>query len=166
MSGILASFETERALRGALERLRNSGLSRLETYTPVALDEHPSGSPIPAIMFAVGLLGFLAFFALMAYADMVSYPVDVGGRPRFAWPAFIPIAFELGILCAMVAGFVAFFFAGPLLRLHAPVDECAGFRAASRDGWMVMVQETNPGRLAAARAALRELAPTLVEDVP
>ena len=166
MSSLLASFDTERSLRGALDRLRQSGLSRLETYTPAALDEHSAGSPIPAVMFAVGLLGFVAFFALMAYADMVSYPIDIGGRPRFAWPPFIPIAFELGILCAMVAGFAAFFVAGPMLRLHAPVDECEGFRAASRDGWTVVVREDDPGRIATARAVLRELAPTLVEDVP
>lgn len=166
MSGILAGFDSERALRGALERLRQSGLSRLDTYTPMALDEHPTGSPIPVVMFAAGLLGFIAFFALMAYADMVSYPVNVGGRPRFAWPPFIPIAFELGVLCAMVAGFVAFFVAGPLLRLHAPVDECDGFRAASRDGWMVVVREDDAGRIATARAVLRDLAPALVEDIP
>ncbi len=166
MSGLLVGFDFERALRRALAQLRENGWSRVETYTPVALDEHPKGSPIPAIMFGVGLLGFLGFFALLAYADMVSYPIDVGGRPRFAWPPFIPIAFELGILCAMVAGFVAFFVAGPLLRLYTPVDECEGFRAASRDGWMVAVREDDPGRIADARAVLRDLAPVTVEEIP
>ncbi len=166
MSGLLATFGTERALREALDRLRERGHAQVETYTPVALDEHPRGSPVPLLMFAAGLAGFVGFFGLMAYADTVSYPVDIGGRPRFSWPPYVPIAFELGVLCAMLAGFGAAFVAARLLRLHDPVDECDGIRAASRDGWLVAVRDDDPRRVEGARAVLRELGPARVEDLP
>ncbi len=166
MSGVLAAFASEAALRAALDRLRQVGVTRTETYTPVALDDAAETSPLPAIMFAAGVVGFVGFFALMTYADVVAYPVNIGGRPRFSWPAFVPIAFELGVLCAMVAGFVGYIVAGRLLNVYAPVDECDGFRAASRDRWMLALYDADPARVAAAREVLGRSDAARVEDIP
>ena len=94
MRGVLVGFATERALQQALDRLAED-VSDFETYTPVALDEQTTGSPLPLAMFVGGMLGFVGFFLLMAYADLWAYPLDIGGRPDFAWPSFVPIAFEL-----------------------------------------------------------------------
>ena len=166
MTGILAAFGTEPALRDALGALRAEGLSGLEIYTPIPVEERPAGSPVPLAMFVAGVAGFIGFFALMSYADLVSYPLDIGGRPLFAWPAFVPIAFELAVLCAMFAGLAGYFIAGRLLRLHDPVDECDSFRSASRDGFLVAIRDSDPVRLAHARAVLRDLAPAAIEDIP
>lgn len=166
MTGLLAGFDTEQALRRALERFRAERVDDVETYTPVALDEDPTGSPLPLLMFAAGMLGFIGFFLLMTYADVVSYPIDIGGRPRFAWPAFVPIAFELAALCAMGAGFVGWFLASGLPRLYDPIDECESFRAATRDGWFLAIRDEDPATLARARALLDELRPAVVESIP
>ncbi len=169
MSGVLAGFETEAALRHALQRLASEPVGAVETYTPKALDERPgwdqpAGSPLPLVMFVAGVLGFAGFFLLMAYADLTAYPLDIGGRPDFAWPSFVPIAFELGVLCAMGAGFFGYFVVCRMPRLYDPVDECASFRRASRDGWFVACRSEDQRQVAHARALLVGLRPASLEE--
>ena len=91
-------------------------------------------------MFIAGMLGFVGFLLLMTYADVRAYPLDIGGRPKFAWPAFIPIAFELGVLCAMGAGFFGYFWICRMPKLYEAVDVCDSIVEASRDGWFVAVR--------------------------
>ncbi len=164
MSGLLAGFETEDALRRALDQLARRPGGAIETYTPKALDQEGTGSPLPLVMFVTGLLGFVGFFLLMAYADVWAYPLNIGGRPKFAWPPFIPIAFELGVLCAMGAGFLGYFVICRMPRLYDPVDECDSFRRASRDIWFVAVRSDDARHLAQARALLRGLQPSSLEE--
>ncbi len=163
MKGILAEFATEDALREALRRLAGEQIGQVETYTPKALEEHAPGSPLPLLMFVAGMVGFVGFFVLMAYADAWAYPLDIGGRPEFAWPSFMPIAFELGVLCAMGAGFFGYFIVCRMPRFHDPIDECNGFRRATRDGWFLAVRSDDQNRLAEARALLDLLCPTSVQ---
>jgi hypothetical protein len=136
MTGLLAGFESEPALREALEHF--SGWRELET--------------------------FVAFFLLMTYADVGAYPLNIGGRPNFAWPTFIPIAFELGVLCAMLSGFLGFFILCRLPRLHDPIDECASLKGASRDGWFLAIRVDAPHRLEEARRLLAALRPLSLEE--
>ena len=164
MKGLLAGFETEHALRDAVDRLTAERIGDIETYTPIALNEHASGSPLPLMMFLAGVLGFAGFFLLMAYADVWAFPLDIGGRPDFAWPSFVPIAFELSVLCAMGAGFVGYFVLCRMPRPYDPIDECGSFGRASRDGWFVAVRSTDPQRVMHARDVLAVLRPTSVEE--
>ena len=164
MKGVLAGFHTEYALQRALDRLAAEHVGNLETYTPVALNGQPKGSPLPLVMFVAGMMGFVGFFLLMTYADVWAYPLDIGGRPDFAWPSFVPIAFELGVLCAMGAGFVGYFVLCRMPRPYDPVDECDSFRRASRDGWFVAVRCPDPQRFVHAREVLDDLQPASVEE--
>jgi hypothetical protein len=137
----------------------------IETYTPMPLDGVPTrASPLPLCMFLAGTLGFIAFFLLMTYADVRAYPLDIGGRPRFAWPTFVPIAFELGMLCAMATGFVGYFIVCRMPRLYEPVDECGALTLASRDGWFVSIRSDDPDALIAARTLLGVFEPTSVDE--
>lgn len=138
MTELFAAFADRQALQAALHRLRAAELGPLETYTPQALEEGPS--PLPAAIFFAGVLTIAASFALQVYANVSAYPLDIGGRPRFSWPSFIPVALENGILAAVATGFLGYLIINGMPRLYEPVDEAAAIRRASRDLWCVTVR--------------------------
>lgn len=164
MKALLVGFASPQALQHALDHLRAARIGQLETYAPMPLEGEPARSPLPLLMFAAGMAGFVGFFLLMTYADVHAYPLDIGGRPKFAWPAFVPIAFELGVLCAMVAGFFGFFVVCRMPVLYRPIDDQEHFKEASRAGWFLTVRSEDGERLAEARVLIGPLAPTSVEE--
>lgn len=161
-TGLLAGFGSEADMREAGHRLREAGLGRVETHAPKPGQD--SASLLPLAMLAGGVGGATFFFLLQVYATTLSYPVDIGGRPDFGWPAFVPMAFEGGMLCAVLSGFVGYLIANRLPRLYAPVDEAPAFRRASRDLFFVALESSDGAALGRARAVLRDLRPVVVED--
>jgi hypothetical protein len=160
MKTVVASFASEAGLMEALPRLRALGV--VETYTPKALeDDQPS--ILPLVVLVAGLVGAACGFGMQVYANTIAYPVDIGGRPAFSWPAFVPIAFEIGVLAAVLAGFIAFLVINHLPRLYDPVDEVGLMRGAMRDRWCVAIRTELPDR---AHALLRDLSVDEVEELP
>jgi hypothetical protein len=164
MKILLAGFATEQGLSAALPRLRAAQLGVVETYTPKRLENDPDQPPsiLPLVVLIAGLLGFAGSFFMRSYANMASYPVDIGGRPTFSWPAFVPIAFENGILAATLAGCLGFLVVNRLPRLWDPVDEALLIRRASRDRWCVAIRTEAPER---TQALLQSLSAEQIEEV-
>ncbi len=167
MSAVVAAFASQDALIDARARLRSENLGQIEAYTPAALpeDEEGSNSPLPLVIFLAGMLGAAFTFALETYSDVVNWPVNVGGRPEFSWPAFVPVAFEMGILWAISAGFFGYVIVGGLSRLWDPVDEAAAMRNASRDQWVLAVHTDDREALERARRILESYHPLSVEHL-
>jgi hypothetical protein len=165
-SGLLVMFEDEPSLCRALERLRPLHIGELRTYTPKPLELEPPHSPLPMIVLIAGILGAGAGFGMQLYANTVSYPLDIGGRPENSWPAFIPITFELGVLAAVLAGVFGYFIINRLPRLYDRIDELDSIREAMRDGWLMAIRTTDQAQLAQARSIVAELEPLAVEELP
>ncbi len=164
MSGLAAEFAAEAALVDAASRLHQAGLRRVEAYTPYPVEALDALLPrpanlLPALVFAAGMLGLAGGFLLQWYGAAVSYPLDIGGRPPASWPAFIPIAFEIAVLCAVTAGFVGFFAAARLPAPYQPIAALPGFERASQDRFFLVVDEADP-RFAEADVA------AILEDMP
>ncbi len=161
---MVASFASQASLSQALPRLRSAGLGPVETYTPNAIEDpgQPS-SVLPLIVLVSGLSGAALGFWMQVYASGTGYPLDIGGRPAFSWPAFVPIAFETGILAAMLAGFFGFLVISRMPRLYDPVDEAQLMRAVSRDRWCIAIRTEAPDRVA---VLLHALSAEQIEDLP
>lgn len=169
--GLLAGFETPEAFLAALRRLHADGYRRLEAFTPYPVDgadDYTPGreTPIAWIMGAAALLGGGGAFALQYWATH-AYPLDVGGRPLTSWPEFIPITFELTILCAALAGVAGLFILCGLPRLHHPVFHAASFLRASQDAFFVRVRGDDPKfDERRTRALLDDAGARWLEEVP
>ena len=160
MRTLVASFASQGSLMDALPRLRALGV--VETYTPQALEDD-RWSVLPLVVLICGLAGTAGGFGMQVYANTIGYPVNIGGRPEFSWPAFVPIAFEIGVLSAILGGFIAFLVVNHLPRLYDPVDEVSLMRGATRDRWCISIRTEAPDR---AHALLRDLSADAVEELP
>jgi hypothetical protein len=147
--GCLAQFASVPTLLAAVKQLRMDGYTRLEAYTPFAVDGlaealGPVRNRIPLLMLLGGLAGGLGMLALQYYAAVIDYPIDVGGRPDASWPAFIPAALEMTILFAALAGIIGMLVGNGLPRLNHPLFDSERFEAASRDGLFVLLRADDP----------------------
>ena len=101
---------------------------------------------------------------MLYYASVISYPINVGGRPLHSWPVFLVPTFEATVLGATLTGIVAFLISSGLPRLHHPTFAARGFDRASQDRFFLAVADT---RVDAARlsALLDGLGPLSVREV-
>ncbi|HEY1381509.1 MAG TPA: DUF3341 domain-containing protein, partial [Gemmataceae bacterium] len=106
--GVVAEFDNPTALVVAANRTREAGYTRFEAYAPFPIEDlveaigHPR-TRVPLIVFLGGLIGGLTGYALQYVTAVVTYPLNIGGRPYHSWPMFIPVTFECTILGAALA---------------------------------------------------------------
>ena len=143
-SGLAAEFVSANDLLVALQLLWERGYRRMDAFTPhpiEGLEEvlYLGRSRINWIVFPLAMAGAIFAFWLQWYCNAWSYPIDVGGRPPFAWVTDIPITFETGVLAASTVAFVAFFWTIGLPHLTHPLFEVEGFDRASIDRFWLAI---------------------------
>jgi hypothetical protein len=162
--GILAEFKGADALLDAARKAREAGYERVEAYSPFPVEGLAEvigfrKNRIPAIVFIGGLLGGIGGYFMQWYSAVVSYPINSGGKPPHSWPEFIPVTFELTILCAALAGFFGLLLLNGLPRLHHPLFDVPEFDLASRNRFFLCIRED-------ARNFLENLKPIGIWEVP
>ena len=127
---LVATFADEDALRKAAHRLRERGLRIEDAYAPYPLHGFDDligirRSRLPIVAFVAALIGCGAALGMQFYMAVFDWPLNVGGKPANSLLAFIPIAFELTILCSGVATAAAFLARSrlaPGFAAHSAID--------------------------------------------
>lgn len=137
-AGVFGLFDTPEQISAAARATRDKGYTNFDCLTPfpvhgLEFDMGLKRSKVPYITFIMGITGTLnGFFLMFLVHEQVifsslplleylnSYPLNIGGKPTFAWPAMIPIMFELTVL---LGGHATFFSMILLSRLYKPFRE-------------------------------------------
>jgi len=148
--GLLAEFNTPGELVQATEEAYSAGYRRMECYTPYPVEEaaialrfHKTG--VPLVCLLGGIMGLITAFGMETWINVWAYPLNIGGRPLFSWPAFIIPAYEWTILFSGLAAAFGMLALCGLPQLYHPVFNAANFRnGASTDKFFLCLEATDP----------------------
>lgn len=125
LGGIAGIWTEEQAVINAATKTRESGFTKFDAITPYPVHgmEEACGikrSWIPYVAMVAGTAGLLGGLWLTWWTSAVNWPINVGGKPFFSWPAFVPIMFELTILFAALCSVGALFFVAKMPKVDPP----------------------------------------------
>lgn len=170
--GLLAKFDHQEDLIAAAERVYSQGYRDFDAYSPYPVADlaramHLKSSPLPYLMLAGGLAGGIGGFLMMTYATVIDYPQNIGGRPLFSWPAYIPITFELVVLVSALAGILGLFFFTRFPQPYHPVFNSEDFNEhGSQDAFYLSIEANDPQfDLERTRRFLEEQGSVLVSEI-
>jgi len=169
-TGFYAEFASDTAAVAAARRLAERGHVVLDAFTPrpvAALEEvvAPGRSSLNRTVFVWGAIGACTGLGIEWACNAWDYPLNVGGRPPFALPAYIPITFEAMVLFAALAAFFGFMHRAGLPWLAHPAFEVPGFERASNDRFFLLVERASDND-EELRALLGELGALSVSPRP
>lgn len=147
--GLLAEFRSAAAIRAAVQAADKAGYTRLEAFSPFPMPDiakRLGHRPLvmPVIALTTGLMGAAIQYYAQYWMNVVDYPINVGGRPLHAWPAFIPATLIVGIMWAAAAVLVGMLVLNRLPRLHHPLFDAKGFERASQDRFFLYIADSDP----------------------
>jgi Protein of unknown function (DUF3341) len=147
--GLVGEFETGEQLIHAAEKAREAGYRRMDAYTPFPVEglAHAMGlrrNKVPLITLIGGLIGGLGGFGFEYWVNVISYPLNIAGRPFNSWPAFIPVTFELTVLGASLSAVFGMLALNRLPQPHHPLFNVERFKRASTDRFFLAIESRDP----------------------
>ena len=139
---VVGCYDDEEVLFPAVKKVRRAGYKIHDVYTPFAvhgLDKavgyretrlHTAG-------FIYALMGLTTALSGISWILAKDWPLNIGGKPHFALPAWIPIMFELTVLFSAVGMTLTFCY---LCQL-APFVKKHHFHPRATDDMFVMAIE-------------------------
>ncbi len=108
LHSITGIFNTPDEIIEAAEKTAEAGYTKFDVNTPYpvhgmdgAMKLPPSKLGYASLVF--GLSGTFAALIIMYWMSAVDYPLIIGGKPFFSFPAYVPIMFEVTVLSASIA---------------------------------------------------------------
>lgn len=124
--GIAGIWLDEHKLVDAAVKVKAAGFTKFEAISPFPLHgiDDAMGIPrsfIPWVTFIFGLGGFTLGTWFTWWTSTTDWPVNIGGKPMWSLPAFVPIMFELTILFGALSSVGALIFVCGLPKVDPPI---------------------------------------------
>ena len=100
-------------------------------------------SKVPRIALTGGAIGACGAMGMQWWMSAADYPVVIGGKEFFSWPAFVPITFELFVLIS------AFTIMGCLVKFcglgkwSSPLYDAGVMELVTRDKYAVVLESSD-----------------------
>jgi len=148
-AGVVAEFDDEVALKAGAAALRDQGFTRFDAHSPYPIHgmEQAIGQPRSSLgRWTLGgaAVGLVLAVTMTYFPSARFYPLVVAGKPFNGWPAFIPIYFELAVLCAAFGTIAGLFKLGRLTEWYHPTLKNDRFLRVSDDRFMLAVDARDP----------------------
>lgn len=170
--GLLAEFESPTDLVHAAKAAYAAGYRKMDAYSPFPVEEASEAigfhkSYVPLIVLLGGIMGGLSGYALQYWINVISYPLNVGGRPWHSWPAFIVPTFEMTVLFAGLSGVIGMFALNGLPMPYHPLFHVERFGAVTRDRFFLCIEAADPHfDLVGTQEFMLEMKPLSISEVP
>jgi hypothetical protein len=143
--GLLAEFEGPEELVQAVRRARAAGYRKMDAYTPFPIEHLAEElgfhrTALPVVVLIGGLIGCSGGFLLQYWISALDYPLNIGGRPFNSWPSFIPVTFELTILCAALFAVLGMLGLNGLPMPYHPLFNSPRFALATRNRFFLCIE--------------------------
>ncbi|MGN6165209.1 MAG: DUF3341 domain-containing protein [Flavisolibacter sp.] len=139
---VVGCFDDEQVLFPAVKNVRKAGYKIHDVYTPMPVHGLDAAmglrdTSLHTAGFIYGLAGTTTAFSFITWVFTTDWPLNIGGKPFFALPAWIPIMFELTVLFSAVGMVLTFCY---LCQL-APFVKKDHFHLRATDDLFVMAIE-------------------------
>ncbi|MBL4818084.1 MAG: DUF3341 domain-containing protein, partial [Deltaproteobacteria bacterium] len=142
---LLAEYKTPHEICHAAEEVRKAGYKKWDACTPFpvhGLDKAMGlkDSVLPWAVLVAGIIGCVLISWLMIWISAYDYPLNIGGKPTWSVPAFVPPAFEVTILFSSLAAVFGMLFLNGLPRLHHPLFHSKLFEKVTDDRFFIVIE--------------------------
>jgi len=139
---VVGCFDDEEVLFPAVKNVRKTGYKIHDVYTPFAIHglDNALGlreTSLHTAGFIYGITGTATALGFISWIFTNDWPMNIGGKPYFALPAWVPIIFELTVLFSSVGMVLTFCY----LCQMAPFVKKHHFHPRATDDLFVMVIE-------------------------
>lgn len=143
--GIVAEFDTPEELMAASRKVRDAGYKKIDAFAPFPVEGLSEAigfkdKLIPTLMLIGGIVGIIWGLGVQVFSLGWSYPLNIGGRPIWSWPNYIPITFEATVLTCAFTGVVMMFALNGLPQLYHPIFDAPNFDRASTDKFFLLIE--------------------------
>jgi mono/diheme cytochrome c family protein len=147
---LTALFPTPDALMKAAAATVKAGYTRYDVHAPYPVHGIDRAmqlktSPLGYFALVFGVLGGVGAVGLMSWITLVDYPLVIGGKPFWSWPAFVPVAFEITVLSAAVltvVSMIVIFFKFP--NNSHPLHDTPYMKRVASDGFGICIEAADP----------------------
>jgi len=147
--GILAEFNSPKAILDAANSVRKEGYINFDCHTPFPVHglDDAMGLKRSIVGYIVGIgciAGASGGLLLQWWSSTIAYPVVISGKPLFSWQAFMIITFVLMVLGGAFSALIGMFHLNRLPTFYHPLFNSEQFKKSTDDKFFVSIEFKDP----------------------